>query len=374
MFERFLEAVENRHEYARAWKARTGGQVFGYMCTYLPEEILFAAGILPVRILGSHEPSDVVEPHIHSMYCAFCRDVLAQGLTGRYDYLDGIAMGHTCIHIQQAFSSWQLHVPIPYSYYMFVPAGTQKPQAKAVMVAELEAFQRSLEGWLGQAISDEALDRAIDVFNINRRLLRQLYELRKGDPPAVSGVEAMGAALASMLMDKEEHNRLLEGVLQELPGRRNGDPLGVRLMLVGGQNDDIEFVRLVEELGGAVVIDDHCTGSRYFWQEVVPGEKRLLALASRYLDGPPCPTKDLEGDRRRLGHIQELARDYNVQGAIIIQQKFCDPHEIDTPAVQKLLRDRGIPTLFLEFDITIPSGQFRTRIEAFLEMIQMGVD
>ncbi len=113
MFEKFFEVIKGRHEYAREWKARTGKPVFGYMCTYLPEEILYAADILPVRILGSHEPQDVVEPHIHSMFCSFCRDVLGQGLTGKYDYLDGITMGHTCLHIQQAFSSWQMHAPVP---------------------------------------------------------------------------------------------------------------------------------------------------------------------------------------------------------------------------------------------------------------------
>ena len=69
---------------------RTGGKVIGYFCTYVPEEILHAAGVLPVRILGSHEPQDVTEPHIFGMYCPFCRDCLAQGLQGRYDYLDGI--------------------------------------------------------------------------------------------------------------------------------------------------------------------------------------------------------------------------------------------------------------------------------------------
>ena len=374
MFEKCFEVIKGRHEYAREWKARTGRRVFGYMCTYLPEEILYAADILPVRILGSHEPQDVVEPHIHSMFCSFCRDVLGQGLTGRYEYLDGITMGHTCLHIQQAFSSWEMHAPVPYSYYMWVPAGTQKPQAKDCLLAELQGFRGSLEGWLGRAIPDEALDNAIEVYNTNRRLLRQVYELRKGDPPAASGPEAMAASLASMLMDKEECNRLLEAELKSLSDGRNGGSTGVRLMLVGGQNDDIEFVRLVEELGGSVVIDDHCTGSRYFWQEVLPQKDRLMALAHRYLDGPPCPTKDLEGEHLRLGHILGLARDYNVQGAILIQQKFCDPHEIDSPAINRVLKDEGIPTLFLEFDITIPSGQFRTRVEAFLEMIQMGIE
>jgi len=111
MVTQFKEWEQNRHEYAKAWKEKTGGKVLGYFCTYVPEEILLAADILPVRILGSHEPQDVTEPHIFGMFCPFCRDCLAQGLKGRYDYLDGIMIAQSCLHIRQAYTSWEIHIP-----------------------------------------------------------------------------------------------------------------------------------------------------------------------------------------------------------------------------------------------------------------------
>ena len=91
---------------------------------------MYAAGILPVRVLGSHEPQDVTEPHIFGMYCPLCRDVLAQGLQGRYEYLDGIMIAQSCLHMRQAFASWKIHVPINYSYYMCHPMHVQSPAAK----------------------------------------------------------------------------------------------------------------------------------------------------------------------------------------------------------------------------------------------------
>ncbi|MFQ5827312.1 MAG: 2-hydroxyacyl-CoA dehydratase, partial [Dehalococcoidia bacterium] len=100
--ERFEEVAKSRHDYAREWKARTGGKVLGYFCTYVPEEIVYAAGVLPVRILGSHEPQDVTEPYLYGGFCPFCRDCLAQGLLGRYDYVDGVAIARSCVHIYQA--------------------------------------------------------------------------------------------------------------------------------------------------------------------------------------------------------------------------------------------------------------------------------
>lgn len=384
--ERFRELVEGRHEYAREWKARTGRKVLGYFCTYVPEELVYAAGALPIRVLGSHEPQGVTERYIGSMYCPYARDVLAQGLQGRYDYLDGVAIATTCAHMRVAYSSWESHVPVPYKYFLNMPGKVQAPEAKGYLAGELALFKKSLGEWTGREIGDSALDRAIDVYNASRRLLRQAYELRQKPRPPLSGAEAMATVLSSMLTDKAEHNRLLENVLRELPAEGKRD--GVRLMLIGSENDDVEMVELAESLGGLVVVDEHCTGSRYFWNEVtVPSPSAeakgegasagarcvvplLDAIAARYLDRPPCPIRDYEA-RRRWPHIARLVQDFGVQGAIIVQQKFCDPHEFDIPPLMVFLREKlNVPSLFLETDVTIPAGQFRTRIEAFLETFQ----
>ena len=132
--------------------------------------------------------------------------------------------------------------------------------------------------------------------------------------------------------------------------------------------DDIEFVNMVETVGGLIVADDHCTGSRYFWGEVIPGEDRLSAIAERYIDRTPCPTKDWP-TRFRFEMIKTFIRDYDVKGVILIQQKFCDPHELDFPALREMLDDIGVKSLTLEFDVTVPLGPFRIRVEAFLETL-----
>ena len=97
------------------------------------------------------------------------------------------------------------------------------------------------------------------------------------------------------------------------------------------------------------------------------------AIARRYFARPPCPQKDVGQHRQRLEHITSLARQWRVQGAIILFQKFCDPHGFDLPPVQKALGDMGVKTLFLESDVTLAAGQFRTRVEAFLETMQLEV-
>jgi len=372
ILEQLQDMVRERHRVARQWKERTGRGTIGYFCTYVPEEIIYAAGLLPVRIIGSHEPQDVTEPYMFNMYCAFSRDCLAQGLKGRYDYLDGVVAAHSCLHLRQAFASWVRHIPLPFHHYLFMPSLSNSPAAQECLTGELARLKEALERWMGREITRQDLLEAIEIYNTNRRLLRKIYELRKAASPVISGAEAMEIVLSSMVMDKADHNRLLEQLLEQLPLPEEAQEPPIRLMIVGSENDDLELIRLIESLGTRVVIDDHCTGSRYFWEEIEPQEDLLNSIALRYLRKPPCPLKDLV-NRNRFSFIQGLIEEFQVQGVFFLQQKFCDPHQFDYPPLMAKLKEENIPSLLLELDTTVPAGQFRTRIEAFLELLRLEV-
>jgi benzoyl-CoA reductase subunit C len=371
MMDTFSQWYDARHEYAKHWKERTGGKVLGYFCTYFPEEILYAADVLPVRILGSHEPQDLTEPHIFGMYCPFCRDCLAQGLKGRYDYLDGIGIAQSCLHIRQAFTSWNLHIPLDFEYYLPMPNHVQSPHAIPYLREELVVFKEAVEKWTGRTITDDDLRRGIEIMDANRALMREVYELRKKPAPPITGTEAMLMVVAGQMVDKRDHTAELETVLPRLRDHVPDRDPGERLIIIGSEDDDREFLEMVESLGATFVVDDHCTGSRYFWGEVGdPGDDPLMAIAKRYVERPACPSKDWPA-RERMPHLVDLAREWGAQGAILIQQKFCDPHELDIPATKKVLKQElDIPSLFLEFDVTVPVGQFKIRAEAFLETLR----
>ncbi|MDP2727918.1 MAG: benzoyl-CoA reductase, bzd-type, subunit N [Dehalococcoidia bacterium] len=367
----FAHWVENRHEYAREWKKRTGGKVVGCLCTYVPEEILYAANVLPVRIFGGHESSSVVEPHILGMFCPFCRDTLAQGLQGRYDYLDGIVLAQSCLHLRQTFWSWKKHVPIDFTYYLPMPHCTQAAGQYDYLRHEYWQFQTALEKWLGKSITDKDLDRGIEIMDTSRRQSKAVYQHRQGSKPALTGLEAMELVLSSQMVDKVEHNQATKAWLAELPGRELKREVGTRLMIVGNEDDDREFIKMVEQglsFPATFVAEDHCTGARYFWNETKPNDDRLMAISTRYLDRPACPSKDWPS-RTRFDYIFEMAKDYKVEAAILMQQKFCDPHELDMPSLTRAFKDHDIPTYFLEFDVTVPAGQFKVRLEAFLETL-----
>lgn len=370
MIKDFKSIYENRHDYAKEWKKKNPGKkVVGYMCSYFPEEIFYAAGVLPVRILGSHEPQNVTEPHLFGMYCPFSRDVLAQGLQGRYNYIDAVATAYPCMHLGQAFDSWTLHVTQK-SFYIDMPNRVQTPYSFPFLSGRLEETAREVGEWVGKEITESDLKGAIEIYNENRSLLRQIYELRKANDVPLTGTECMYISTASLFMDKKDANQLLkETIEKELKGRtaKTGDDS--RLMIVGSENDDIKFLEMVESFKAVIVVDDHCTGSRYFWNKVEMENGAIASIAKRYLARPVCPQRDYP-ERKRLPYLLSLAKDWDAAGIIFLQQKFCDPHELDRVAILDFFKKQSIPTLYLELDVTVPLGQFRIRVEALLEQLR----
>jgi benzoyl-CoA reductase subunit C len=282
--------------------------------------------------------------------------------------MKGIMLSQSCLHLRQAFTSWRNHVPVDFAYYLYMPNKVQTEHARTYYAGELVKCRTELEAWSGRPITDEALKEATELYDENRRLMHEVYDLRKLPNPPVTGLEAMVMVASSFMVDKKEHNAELKRILPELKTRQTDRETGARLMIVGSEDDDTAFVNMVESVGATIVVDDHCTGSRYFWNETQHTGDILPDIANRYIDRPACPTKDWE-DRRRFPHILQLARDFNVDGAILIQQKFCDPHECDLPPLKEYLNSHDIPTLSLEFDVTVPLGPMRIRVEAFLEMV-----
>lgn len=366
--ERFRKILDDRHKYAMDWKARTGGKVLGYYEPYMPEELVYAAGVLPVRLLARHEPDDVTDRQMYAN-CSCSRDILNQFVKGRYEYIDGLINAEGCQWLLNAFQTTLNNKPDLFNHYVFVPDYVDGHSSKNVMHSELKTFKKALEKWTGNSITDQALDHAIEVYNTNRRLLRQIYEMRRLEDPVITGTEAMEMVLTSQVMDKEDHNRLLTEALKELRQRKSSRKEGVRLMLLGSPASDAELESLIESMDATVVIDELCTGSGYFWNEVIPLEDRLMAVSLRYLGKPHCALKD-NNWRRRPAHIHQLCEDFNAKGVIIAKQIYCHPHGTDNPEIWNQLREHYIPFHYLERDTTRPGREMQVRLEAFIKMVR----
>lgn len=367
----FKGLYENRHEYAKAWKEKNGGKVVGWFEPYFPEEIAYAAGALPVRIVPKHEPDDISDKWMYAS-CYEVRDIVNQFLKGRYDYVDCVVNVEGCQWMYNAFEVAVNNNPDLLNYYFFMPDHTDAPTSKHVARSEMEFFKRKMEEWTGKEITEEALDNAIEVYNTNRTLMKRICELRRMERPVIHGAEMMNIVLASQVMDKAEMNEILEKFIPELEDREPG-PERVRLMLIGSETFDTELEEMVEALGADIVIDELDNGTSYYWNNVLPQKDRLMALSLKYLGRPKNPVKD-NNWRRRPQHIYELAEDYNIDGALVVKQIYCHLHGTDNYAVWKILRERYLPYHFFERDTTLPYEETKLRLESFIAMLMPGIN
>jgi benzoyl-CoA reductase/2-hydroxyglutaryl-CoA dehydratase subunit BcrC/BadD/HgdB len=279
--------------------------------------------------------------------------------------------------MSEAFNVWvrfagfqEKNFLIPFPHIM-----ETKP-ASGFLIEAFGEFKQFIEKFAKKSITDDNLERAIKVYNRNRRLLKRLWEFLRSDNPPVTGPEVATVTLASQVMDKQECNQMIEQLIQGLEAEPGKGASGVRLMVTGGACDDLGIFDLIEHLNYRtnLIFVDSCTGARYFWFEVPEGRPdKLKALAEGYLGRIPCPAKDNvpgTGEKKRFRFIQQFIEDFKPDGVVFLYQRFCSPQPHDIVALKPKLDKLGIPSTELELDTTIPITQFRTQLEALVEIIK----
>jgi bcr-type benzoyl-CoA reductase subunit C len=358
---------------------KEGKKFIGYVCSFVPLEIISASGCIPFRMRGNvHEPITKGDTLLETIVCPYYRSVFDLSVKGKYEFLSGLVIPHGCDSMVRSFSTWSYS--LPYSYFHFVNIPTVCVESSFEFFgAELNTFRRGLEKFAGKRITDDDLAGAIRIYNENRDKVRALYEFRKADPPLISGTELTMVLIVGSSLPVGEANTLFDQVLAEI--RRRGKSSlkkGPRLFIDGACIDNIELIKLVEEIGGNVVADTICNGARDYFPKTDVGGDPIDALAHRYLDKINCPktyreskTGTFEGDiASRFGDIGAYAKEFKVDGAILYLYKYCDPFGFEVPARKAYYKSINIPLLPLEDVYSAGTiSQLRTRIQAFLEMI-----
>jgi len=327
-----------RHDLGRALKDQ-GKKLLGYLCAYCPEEIVYAAGLVPVRIFGGGGPFPLAGSYLPDYYCAHARGCLNAGLAGEYDYLDGILLPYACLHTQGAYDSWARQAKGKYTRFIDMPSLVDTAEALAFFAEELEAFKKSLEDAFGVSITEGKLQEAIRLCNRNREFLREIYMRKREDRPLISGAEVFSLILANMVGPKDEQG--LTRLIADLSSRHVPGHRPARVMVLGTELDDPRIFSAVESQGAIVVADNLCTGSRYIWQDVELSGDPTEAIARRYLLGVNCPLK--RPAERGLRLVEELMETFRVEKALFMWPQACDPMGWAVPVMKGMLDKRGIP-------------------------------
>ena len=356
----------------------TGKKVIGYLSALGPVEILTAAGVVPFRLKGNvSEAITKGDAYMETIVCPFVRNVFDAAVKGKFSFLDGMVLPHQCDSIDRTNDVWSYNLNLPYWHFLNLPHVTDEPSVE--FTKELyRVFIGTLEKLTGQKITDEAIAKAVAAHNENRRLMRELYALRKTNPPLISGAEMMKVLVAAMSLPVEESSALIQNVTKEVkqrPAKQDGK--SARIMLIGDQIDDVAIIDAIEGAGAYLVMDDLSIGAKMYWGDVDATLDPVQGIAERYLRKLKIPTtfvgsKDTYQEilEERYGHMKAFISDFKVNGAILFIYKYCDPYGFEVPAMKSFIESTGTPVLYLEDEYSMSTiARMKTRIEAFLEMI-----
>lgn len=364
----------------RARELREAGQkVFGYFCCYPPIEMMTALDIVPVRILGNmDEPITVADGFLPPVMCIFCRSAFDLGLKGKYDYFDGFVGSHACDGAERTAIIWQNYIKSPCNFHLDVPHTTHAA-AVNFFKEQLQYFQTELETFMDVKITPDSLKSAIAIHNKQKALVRELYNLRKPDPPLISGTEVLQVLIAFMSIPAAEGNTLLKQVIEEISNRENPHQKKSRLLIWGSIIDHTAFTELIESTGFNIVIEDTAIGTRPFWHDIEDTQDPLDGIAEHYLKEVLCPRTFREtgpsyqqDSDARFTYLKEFARHWKVDGVFANIIRNCDIHGYELPIIQDYFQSLDLPVLTIEQDYSTAALEtLRTRFQAFAETVEM---
>ena len=363
-------SVEN--DAVKEWKSQ-GKKVVGYLCTLVPEEILYAADILPYRVRAAGcTDTTSGDVYMSRVNCSFSRSCLSYLLEDKYSFLDGLVFTNSCDDMRRMYDNLRIVAPKKFAFMDFIDVPKKvDDEAIAWYRDGLVKFKENVEKAFGVQITDEKLTKAIKVYNETRRLLKQLYKLREQDNPPISGAETLNVILAATAMPKDKFNTLMRKLLKELKGKEGKGGYRARLMIAGGGGcDDPEYFKIMEDLGGLIVTDADCFGSRYFWQPVKVGDDLLLSLAKGYMDRPTC-ARMMNRLEERIDFMNDMVTNYKVDGVIYQVIRYCQLWGGQILAIRDEMKKAEVPLLELDREYALGgTGQLKTRVQAFLEKIE----
>ncbi|WP_258359964.1 2-hydroxyacyl-CoA dehydratase family protein [Moorella sulfitireducens (nom. illeg.)] len=342
--------------------------LMGWLCHYTPVEILTASGYTPYRLLGRKGNNPRAASYLLGNLCPYVQSCLEAALRQELPPLAGVVITRSCNAMIHLANVWPRYGLKGTTLTLNVP---RRLDEDAVIYFGLE-LRRLASELAGTQLNEESLWAAITWWEKQRAAWREVFTSRAAVQCHQSGREIMDALARwqrSLNPGEGEEGTVIINGLARYPCYQNDRR--PRLLLAGSILPE-ELIAMVEECGGLSVFEDSCNGRRLLLAPAAGAEKDpYLYLARLYLGGPPCPRMVGEGEKRYRYWAEAVDR-FHIQGVIYHVMKFCDAAMYDFLALKAFCEKRGLPLLRLDGDFSGGNrGQWQTRLEAFLEMLEV---
>jgi benzoyl-CoA reductase/2-hydroxyglutaryl-CoA dehydratase subunit BcrC/BadD/HgdB len=356
-----------------------GTKLIGYTPGgYMPEELVYACGAVPVGLIRGGDPEPVGESaaYVPRFIDTFCRSQIGYRMLGEeplYQMIDLLVVPVTDHNIKAIADCFNFFAGM--DVFRFGVPHQKDEHAFEYYLVGLHSLKERLEEFTGNEIEDGKLRESIDLCNRMRQLLKEISQLRRSDRPPITGREFVRLNHASYVADKEVLIDVLESIRQELAEKRPSGGKRPRILLTGSTlaMGDYKVLEMAEEAGADIVIEEFAEGLRHYWQNVHLDGDIMEALADRYFRRREPPAW-FRPSRERLDYLIELAREFSVDGIVWYQLMYRSSYDIQAFYFEKMVKkELGIPMLKIESDYDVSErGPLRTRIETFVEILKAG--
>ncbi|MBI2918167.1 MAG: 2-hydroxyacyl-CoA dehydratase [Chloroflexi bacterium] len=360
----------------QAWKERhPGARAVGVFPVYSPVEIVHAAGMLPVGLLGAGNQLEIAyaDARFQSFICSIIKSTTEMALTGRLKVFDGLVFQGICDAARNLASVMARNLPGMRVEYLHLSQNQASPAAEDYLVGEYRRFQSAMEELSGRRVTEDGLRQSIAAYNRVRALVRVLNGLRARSPELVSALECYLLARLGATLPPEGSAPVLESALVAAQGRQARPKDRVRVVVQGSfcEVPPVELISALEEAGCYILDDDLLLGWRCYEADLPTEGDPLRSLARAYLNSVRFSSVRHGLDQPRATDLVAQAKQLRADAVIYLAAKFCEPALLDYALFRQALEQAGIPHLFLEFEekmwlVDKPRNTIETFVESLL--------
>lgn len=371
---RYREILEESpFKLAEEWKTKhPNSKLVGCYPVYTPMEIIHAAGMLPVGVIGGGNRLEIAhaDSRFQSFVCSIVKSTLELGLTDRLKFLDGIVFHSICDPARNLASVFKRNFPGLMVEYIHFPQNLESPQTETYLTAEYNKLRTSYGKLAGKNVDDPTLRSSIGLYNEQRKLLRDLYRMRADNPQNLSTLENYVLARIGTVMPPEEHIVILKEAMAELRERNEKPKDRIRVVLEGSfcEQPPLDLIEGLEAAGCYILDDDFLQGWRWFPADIPTEGDPLRNLARAYIQQSVYSGIKHDTREPKSKHLIDKVKTLGADAVVILAAKFCEPALFDYALYRRALEAEGIPHLYLEFEEKMwIFDKARTEVETFVE-------
>ena len=362
----------------KEWKAaKPGRKAIGYMPIYVPRELIHAAGMLPVGIMGGGDSLEVIQgdAYYQSYICRIPRSTIELGLTGRLDSLDGMLFPSICDVIRNLSGMWKMLFKDKYVRYIDVPQNYEDAIGGRFYIEEMQILREDLAKLAGREITDADINASIRLYNENRVAIGDLYKYRAAYPWQAPTSEVYLLLRAGMVLPVEEHTTLVRDYLAAVAKTQRPKRDNARVVINGSfcEQPPLALIKSVEMSGCYIVDDDFMLVTRWLLDEVPADKNPLEELSKAFLHRSAATAAKYDTTREEKGvYLLGQVKTRGAEGVIFAAPSFCDPALLERPMLQDVLAKHGVPyTAFKYAENTGQMAPIREQSGTFADSIKL---